>query len=74
MEYGTYQTFSKSNKNSPVLQQMLKNVVLLTECSQYTSGARYLLSEVLALKLLARAMHLSYTKHLFFPHQVGVSE
>jgi hypothetical protein len=56
MEYGTYQTFRKSNKNSPVLQQMLKNV-LLTEYSPYTSGARYLLSEILALKLLARVMH-----------------
>lgn len=27
-------TFTKSKKNSPVLQQTLKNVALLTECSQ----------------------------------------
>lgn len=45
-------TLRKSNKNSPVLQQILKNVALLIKCSQHTSGAGYLPSGVLAQKLL----------------------
>jgi hypothetical protein len=54
---------------------MLKIVVLLTDCNQYTGGALYLLSEILARELLkSRGMHQSHTKNQFFHHQVGVDE
>lgn len=45
-------TLRKLNKNSPLLQQILKNVALLTECSQHTGGAGYLLYGVTVWKLL----------------------
>jgi len=45
-------TLRRSNKNLPVLQQILKNVALLTECSQHTGGAGYLLYGVIVRKLL----------------------
>jgi len=45
-------TFVKSNKKVPGLQQLLKNVALLTEYSQYTGGTHYLPSGVILRKLL----------------------
>ena len=42
----------RPNKNSPVLQQILKNVALLTECSQHPGGAGYLLYCFIVRKLL----------------------
>ena len=45
-------TLRRPNKNSSVLQQILKNVALLTESSQHTDGAGYLLNGVIVRKLL----------------------
>jgi hypothetical protein len=47
-------TVVKSNKKAPGLQQLLKNVALLTEWNEYEyiSGKHYLLSGVILLKLL----------------------
>jgi hypothetical protein len=57
-------TFVKSNTSSPVLEQMLNSVTLLTEC---TGRARYLLSGVFARKLLKYyGVHSSHTKRQFF--------
>jgi hypothetical protein len=44
----------KSNKKAPELLQLLKNVALLTECSQYTGGTHYLPSGVIVWELLKR--------------------
>ena len=65
-------TLIKSNKSSPLLQQMLNNVALLAEC---TGRARYLLSGVSGRKLLkSNAVHSSHTKRQFFRYEEGVLE
>jgi hypothetical protein len=65
-------TLVKSNKSSPLLQQMLNSVALLAEC---TGRALYLLSGVSGRKLLkSKAMHSSHTKSQFFCHEEGVLE
>jgi hypothetical protein len=54
---------------------MLKNVALLTECSQYTTRACYFLSGVLDWELLkSHGVNSSHTKHQFFCHKEGIYE
>ena len=58
-----------------MLQQMLRNVAVLTECSQYTGGARYFLSGGPARKLLkSHGLHSSHTKRECFRYEEGVRE
>jgi hypothetical protein len=64
-----------SNKNSTMLQEVLKNVALLTQYSQCAGRTHYLLYGVLARKLLAsHGMHSLHTKHQFICHDEGVHE
>jgi hypothetical protein len=46
------ETFVKSNKKPPELQQLLKNYATLTEWNHYAGSAYYLLSGVILGKLL----------------------
>jgi hypothetical protein len=58
-----------------MLQQMLKNVALLTKYTQCTGKTHYLLSGVLAQKLLAsHGMHSLHTKHQFICHDKGAHQ
>jgi hypothetical protein len=68
-------TFRKSIKNSTMLQQMLKNVALLTKYSQCAGRTHYLQYGVLTQKLLAsHDMQSLRAKHQYIRHDKGVRE